>query len=215
MEGGVYITGDLPSSAMARFIGFAVIVFLLAACMAYLEFVPSRKPLTTSPPRAMPRVPRCGELQAGMKRIGDYGFQFDVPLRDFSDFHETCGDAPPFACGYSLKPKSGTSVLDISWGSSEAMKVGHVPIDPALTDSVPLEKRWITDDMGNAVGEDSFGNGDSGRRWRRVGLRGWVTAAYGSISNTDIPGYREVPERDAALFDDVISSACRLSGGKP
>ena len=163
----------------------------------------------------MPMVSSCGGLQGGMRRIGDYGFQFDVPVRDFRDFHETCGDMPPVACGYSLKPKSGRSVLDISWDSSEAMKVGNVPEDPVLTDSVPLEKRWILDDMGNAIGEDSWGNWDSGRRWRRVRLRGWITARYGSISNTDIPGYREVPERDAALFDDIISSACRLSAANP
>jgi hypothetical protein len=103
----------------ARSISLVVTVILLA-CVAYLEFLPDQKPLAP----AVPTVSNCGELKPGMRRIGDYGFQFDLPSNSFSD-------VPAEPHGYGLRPKNSTSELAISWHSG--VELGGVPEVPALT----------------------------------------------------------------------------------
>jgi hypothetical protein len=187
----------------ARSISFVVTIILLA-CVAYIEFLSSRKP--TAP--AVLIVSGCREPKPRMRRIGDYGFGFDIPADDLT-IQEGSGDMPPAPHGYSLRPKNSQSVLDISW-RSEAMRLGEVPEDPALTFSGHVEKRRIVDDNGNVIGEDSWGYWDSGERWRRIRLLGWITARYGSVNKRDLASYGVVHEKDATLFDGIISSACKL-----
>ena len=61
------------------------------------------------------------------------------------------------------------------------------------------------------IGEDSWGYWGQGERWRHVRLResGLVDARYGPKNETEIPSYGSVHEHDAALFDQIINSACR------
>lgn len=152
------------------------------------------------------------ELKPGKRRIGDYGFQFDVPVNNLTT-HEGWGDMPPALHGYSLRPRNSTSELAISW-HSQTMKFGSVPEVPALTFSGYVEKRRIADDKGNVIGEDSWGYWDS-ERWRRVHLWGWIDASYGPRNKGELASYGSVHEKDAALFDEIVSSACRLSVPSP
>jgi hypothetical protein len=191
----------------ARSISLVVTVILLA-CVAYLEFFRDQKPLAP----AVAIVSNCGELKPGIRRIGDYGFQFDVPKNNFIT-HESWGDMPPGPHGYGLRPKNSTSQLDISW-HSQTMKFGGVPEIPALTSFGDVEKRRIVDNKGNVIGEDSWGYWES-ERWRRVHLLGWIAASYGSRNKSELASYGSVHETDAALFDGIISSTCRLSAPNP
>jgi hypothetical protein len=187
------------------FIGITGILLLF---VAYLQFRIREEPIIPT----IPAVSNCKELKPGMRRIGEkLGFQFDVPIKDFT-IHEGTGDMPPWVHGFDLNPKNGTSssYLDISWGSEE-LTMGSVPVPPALAPASPLEKRRIFDGKGNQIGEDSWGHLDNGDRWRRVRLVGWITARYGSINEKDIPSYGSVHEKDAELFDRVINSVCVLS----
>ena len=191
-----------------RALGVAVIVLLFAG-LAYLEFSPRARP---NPP-PLPNVSSCAELGPGMRRIGeqmgfqDVGFRFDVPTKDFT-IHEGCTDASPLICGFDIRPKSSTAWLSISWGEETTERK---PPDPILDSSENVEKRRILDDQRRLIGEESWGYWGQGERWRRVHLLGWIQARYGSKNATDVPGYGSVRERDAALFDQIINSACRIS----
>ena len=89
-----------------------------------------------------------------------------------------------------------------------------VPEIPALTYSGYLEKRQIRDDKGQIIGEDTWGYW-TGEHWRRVHLRGRITAHYGSRNKGELAAYGSVHEKDAALFDWIISSACRAPDPSP
>lgn len=191
----------------ARSISLVVTIVLLG-CVTYLEFLRDQKPLAP----AVAIVSNCGELKQGRRRIGDYGFLFDFPANNFN-IHEGWGDMPPGPHGYGLRPKNSTSELAISW-HSQTMKFGGVPEISALISSGYVEKRRIVDNKGNVIGEDSWGYWE-GERWRRVHLVGWIAATYGSRNKSELASYGSVHEEDAALFDEIISSVCRLSATNP
>jgi hypothetical protein len=176
---------------------------IFLACVAYLEFLPEQEPVAP----AVPIVSSCGDLIPGMKRIGDYGFQFDFPANNFTT-DEGWGDMPPGPHGFSVRPKNRASELAISWHSPR-MSVGGVPEIPALMYTGYIEKRRIFDDKGQVIGEDSWGYW-SGGRWRRVHLLGWIDASYGSRNKSEMSSNGSVYEGDAALFDRIISSVCRV-----
>jgi hypothetical protein len=193
----------------------------LLLCVAYLYFVISKR----LPAPKVPVVANCKKLEPGMKRVGEqYGFQFDVPLEAFT-IDEWAEDAPPGAHGFGLRPKNGQSYLVIQWGldtieSSPKTRVG-VPVPQSLIDSSAsvhsstsgdVEKRGILDDKGNPVGEDSWGYRGRSERWRRVEFRGGqVVARYGPVNEKDAASHSSFHEKEADLFDQVISSACLLS----
>jgi len=132
-----------------------------------------------------------------MRRIGNqYGFQFDIFAKDFR-IHEGTQDMPPFAHGFHLTGKNSTSPLDITFGQRP---MESMATDPARILSSRVEQRRIFDDKGEPVGEDYWGCLGSGERWRQVRLfKGGVVAKYGFVE-----------EKEAELFDRVISSACLL-----
>jgi len=188
---------------MKKLIIVATGVLLLG--VAYLQFRSDKKPLA---PKA-PVVTSCKELKPGMRRLGEqYGYQFDVFANDFT-IHEGRGTESD-VYGFTLTRENGTSYLDISW-RSERLNMGGVPVDPTLMYSGPFEKRWIFDDKGKQIGEDSWGYWGDGEFWRRVHLVGRVVASYGSINSGDIASSGSVHEKDAELFDQVINSVCRLT----
>jgi len=194
-------------SVRSTTISVAVTVILLA-CVAYLEFLPEQKPLAP----AVPIVSSCGDLMPGMRRIGDYGFQFDFPPNNLMS-NEGWGDMPPGPHGFTLRPKNSTSELAISW-HSQWTSVGGVPEITALASSGYAEKRRIFDDKGHVIGEDSWGYWNGGR-WRRVHLLGWIAVRYGSRNRSELVSHGSVHEKDAALFDRIISSACRVPDPSP
>jgi hypothetical protein len=48
---------------------------------------------------------------------GHLGFQFDVPINDFT-IAQGCADAPPNMCGVYIRPKNSTAGLSIEWGGN-------------------------------------------------------------------------------------------------
>jgi hypothetical protein len=193
----------------AQTVSVGIIAILLAGA-SYLEFSHREKPL----PPSIPVVTTCPELRPGMKRIGKHriigtdehlGFQFDVPINNFT-ITEGCADAPPNMCGFGIRPKNSTASLSIEWGEMSDMK----PPNPILDslDKKKTERRKVLDDDGKPIGEETWGYWEQGERWRRVHLLGGINARYGSKDEEDVPRYGSVDERDAALFDEIINSAC-------
>lgn len=186
----------------ARAISVAVMVIFFGS-LAFLEFSPEEEPL----PPSLPAVSICRELAPGMKRIGErVGFQFDVPIRDVTIL-EGSTDAAPLIHGFDIKPKNSTATLSIAWGGwTTEMRLP----DPILDSADNTEKRRVRDDNGKPIGEESWGYWGRGERWRRVHLMGHLQVRYGSKNQRDVPSYGSVHERDAAFFDQIINSACRL-----
>ncbi len=176
---------------MKKLIIVATVILLL--CVAYFHFVIGRKPLAST----ILVVPSCKKLEPGMRRMGDqYGFQFDVLVKDVTIIEGT-SDTIPVVHGFDLKPKNGTSVLEISFGD-KSMESMAVDSDRVFSDHI--EQRSVFDDKRQLIGEDNWGYMKSGERWRKVQLRGGVVAKYGFIN-----------EKDAELFDQVINSVCRIT----
>jgi hypothetical protein len=167
---------------------------ILLLCVAYLQFLISKKPL--APMVAV--VSGCKKLEPGMRRIGDqYGFQFDVPLSNFT-ISEGTSDTIPVMHGFRLRPKNSTSALQVSFGQRP---MESMAVDPARILSDHVEKRSIFDSKGHPIGEDYWGYLNSGERWRQVRL----------FKGGDVAKYGFVKQEEAELFDRVISSACLLS----
>ena len=140
-----------------------------------------------------------------MRRIGrGQGFQFDVPLRDFT-VAEGVSDAGGIH-GFDIKRTNSRAYLNI-WFECSSFPVR--PPDPILASYDGTEKRKIIDTEGNMVGQDSWGHWGQGGRWRYVYLQGCVNARYGSKNEKEVPSYGSVHEQDAALLDQIINSACR------
>ena len=194
---------------------------MLLAGAAYLQFSPGEKPVAPF----IPAVSSCEELRPGMRRITEQGMreigeqeslQFEVPVKDFT-IHEGCTDAGPIICGFGIRPKNSTAWLSISWG--EEMDQTRFPypnpildsLDKDKTDKDKTDRRTVLDDKRKPIGGESWGYWGQGERWRRIHLLGWVNARYGSKNEKDIPSYGSVHERDAALFDQIINSACLQS----
>lgn len=213
----------------ARAISVTVLVILFAG-LAYLELSPEEKSFPQILPPFLPAVSSCVGPRPGMRRIGERmkrigeqtSFQFDVPTEDFT-ISEGCTDAGPPICGFDIKPKNSTALLSVSWGEETTRQMGRsgMPPDPILGSSglasseldlsAFVGKRRVLDDEGKTIGQESWGYWGQGERWRRVHLLGWVQANYGSKDEMDVRSYGSVHERDAALFDQIINSACRLS----
>jgi len=180
-----------------------VTLSFLVLCLAYFHFHTNgdkKSPTVAIPP--MPVVSVCKELAPGMERIGAspwnrYMLQFDVPLNKAA-VHEIPTDSPPIdARHFWITPRNSKSGLKISYDSQS----NDVVLDRERASSARIVKRIIVDDHGRSVGEDDWGYLDPERRWRRARFQGWVQAEYGFVN-----------EEEAALFDQIINSACLLPG---
>jgi hypothetical protein len=175
-----------------------VSVAFLAVCLGYFRFFTNankKHPTVASPP--IPVISVCKELAPGMRRVGAkagdrYMLQFDVPEREVV-IREGASDAPPLVYGYDIKRKDGDSLLGISYGPLR----DDIVADRARESSSHVVKRIIVDEKGHSVGEDDWGYLNPETHWRRTRFQAWVQAEYGFVS-----------EKDAVLFDQVISSAC-------
>jgi hypothetical protein len=182
----------MENPRVARLAILATIAIALV-CLGYFRVIAYKKPHAPKPPT----IAVCEPLKPGIRRLGDpYGFQFDVSVQDFSIVEGT-QDMPPFAHGFAAIPRNSMSALNISYGSGEGLR-GANP-DPIFTFSEHWEKRDIINDKRQVVGEDYWGYLDRQKIWRRIHLKGRVNARYDSVN-----------QRDAELFDKVISSACFL-----
>ena len=76
-------------------------------------------------------------------------------------------------------------------------------LDPARIISDHVEKRSMLDYAGRPIGENYWGYLSTGERWRQARFfKGGVVAKYGLVN-----------EKEAELFDRVISSVCLLPAG--
>jgi len=188
------------------FIAITAFVLLFST---YLLLHAGKKPVAPE----VPVVSGCKKLGPGMRRIGRFGFQFDIPVEGYT-ITNFDSDAPP-VYGFRLRPPNSGSFLDLSWGPEVGIEGMRPAVDPALIFSGPVENRKILDDAGNPVGEDSWGYWDNREFWRRVRLRGSVVARYGPINRGDVASYGSVHQREAELFDQIINSACIGSSPAP
>jgi hypothetical protein len=179
----------------------ALALLVLGLGYLYLFRTASQKAPTVEVP-TLPVVSACKEPAPGTERIGAipwnrYMLQFDISL-DKATIHEILTDSPPIdARQFSITPTNSISGLKISYGSQN----NDVILDRGRAVSARIVKRIIVDDHGRSVGEDDWGYLDPERRWRLARFQGWVQAEYGFVNR-----------KDAELFDQIINSACLLSG---
>ncbi len=177
-------------------------IALLVALGGYLYL--SRTSIVPKVPTVpVPIVSTCKDLPPGTRRVGAragdrYMLQFAVPEAKVR-IQEGVTDAPPLIYGFDIRPQGGESLLTISYGPPSKGAV-----DAARGAFSRVEKRVVVDDAGHSVGEDDLRYLNMGARSRSVLFRGWVTAQYRSLS-----------DQDAALFDQIINSACLLPPGGP
>jgi hypothetical protein len=158
-----------------------------------------------TPTVPVPVVSTCKDLSPGTRRVGAragdrYMLQFAVPEAKVR-IREGVTDAPPLIYGFDIRPQGGESILTISYGPPS-----NGGVDSARGAYSRVEKRVVLDDTGHSVGEDDlrYLNTGTGTRSRRVLFQGWITAEYGHVS-----------DEYAALFDQIINSACLLPSGGP
>ena len=180
----------------ARLISIAVIVILLVL-VAYLEFLLKQKPYVPT----VLTVRDCGDLEPRMKRIGEYGLQFDVPVANFTP-RRALFDTPTREQQYDVRSMNSTSDLAISWYAEHDFE--GPPEVPALTFTGYVEKRQIVDDKGKVIGEDYWGTWDKGERWRRVRFWGGIAARYGSRNQREVPAMARL--RRKTRFFSIRSS---------
>jgi len=177
-------------------------IALLVALGGYLYL--SRTSIVPKAPTVpVPVVSTCKDLSPGTKRVGAkagdrYMLQFAVPVAKLR-IREGVTDASPLIYGFDIRPQGGESILTISYGPPSSGGV-----DSARGAYSRVEKRVVVDDTGHSIGEDDLRYLNTGTRSRRVLFQGWVTADY-----------REASDKDAALFDQIIKSACLLPSGGP
>lgn len=202
-DGGMLKMAQPTGSSESRswlLVSTAAIALLLAlGAFLYLSRNTTVPKMPTVP---VPVVSNCTDLSPGTKRVGAragdrYMLQFTVPQAKVR-IREGVSDAPPLLYGFDIRPQGGESLLTISYGPPS----GKGGVDSARGAYTQVEKRVVVDDTGHFIGEDNLRYLNTGRRSRSVLFQGWVTAQYSSVS-----------DRDAALFDQIINSACLLPSG--
>lgn len=146
------------------------------------------------PPTDKMVVPICGKLTRGQNRYGwgKYGFRFDVPKREV----KILGGKPDVDyVEYLIQPRTSESSLEL-WFGPYAMNPD--PDDELFVKSLDFTQRNIVDSSGTRRGTDSWGDLQSGGKWRWtvVGLEG--------------ARYRSASPKDATLFDKIFNSVCEM-----
>lgn len=173
---------------------------MLLAVGGYL-YLSHSKTVPKTPTVPVPVVSSCTGLSPGTRRVGakagdPYMLQFSVPEAKVR-IREGVTDAPPLIYGFDIRPQGGESLLTISYGPPR-----NAGVEPARGTDSRVEKRVVVDDAGHSVGEDDLRYLNTGARSRNAVFQGWVSAQYLSVS-----------DQDAALFDQIINSACLLPSG--
>lgn len=141
----------------------------------------------------------CGKLQPGFERMGwgNYGLQFDVPLRDVKLIR---GDVDVDYVVDIVKAKKSNDRIEF-WFGPYAMT--QMPNDNQFVESETFAIRNVTKPGGfvpgpddGVIGHDVWGRLPNGKMWRQT-----VFGAEG-------PRYQDVSPENAAHFDQIINSAC-------
>jgi hypothetical protein len=143
-------------------------------------------------PPAVATIHRCAGFASETQGIkAPYGIRFSVSEKAFA-IRSFSSDMPPEK-DYAITLK----------GADAEMIVAHDDgIWPDLRDTSPIFSRRVADRSSRSIwaraaGKDTWGYLKSGERWR-----------YVAFSTGDAIGYRPVPPSTAALFDQIMSSAC-------
>lgn len=185
----------LPVWLIATLAGAA----MLSAVTAYM--VLRRPPPLASPPLIV--VSPCRDVPSGMQR-GGFEVKFDVPEACCTLDSVVRDMLPEVIFGVRIKTRDNEFM---------EIRVGHVDFEAELSSrwtltSDRVEKRAVRDSRGDWVGEDHWGHWKgrvdqwghwvSGKSWR------YVTFARGGTA----VGYLPTADREAQVFDSIISSAC-------
>ena len=167
---------------------------LLSLLAVYLAL---RRPRRAPPPPVV--VADCRDVAPGMRRVGrgflgDLRIKFDVPEATLA-VDPYVSDTFP-AVFYVVVRNHGSTKL---WISEE--RLGY-ELDRGSELSWPLfsdhvEETDVRNVRGAVLGKDHWGIWKNGERWRVVIFDGGEEV-----------GYPPTPFKQAALFDQVISSAC-------
>ena len=139
-------------------------------------------------------MPDCGQAPRGFTRIssGKRGIHFDVPEQRV----KISGGTPDVDyVKYVIKPRHSKGYLQL-WFGPYAMN--PEPDDDDFLSSSTFTERYVVNSNGEPVGRDSRGQATAGGSWRRTAI-----FLEGAV-------YRDASPRDAALFDQIIDSACDI-----
>jgi hypothetical protein len=177
-----------PVWLISTLVGGAVV----CATAVYLAL--RRSPPPPSPPPAVV-VSICRDPAPGVRRVGS-GIAFDVPVAGFALRSGMPDAGPPMYVHDVTVERGSPNPLEIS---------DQVYFERALQSAWPVfsehvEERDVRNVHGHVVGKDRWGCFRTGRRWKRwrfVSFDGGEEAAYPPTS-----------DREAQLYDQIISSAC-------
>jgi hypothetical protein len=143
-------------------------------------------------PTAQMRLPQCGKLSAGQRWIswGRYGLKFQAPKRGV----KILGGKPDVDyVKFLIRPVQGDAVLVLWFGG---MAFSPQPKGEQVQHSVTSSQATVIASDGTEIGLDSRGQNPDTTAWRHFGVR------------TEGAEYDHAPERDAALFNNIIETAC-------
>lgn len=142
----------------------------------------------------------CGEVRAGMQRIGNAsGVQFDVPRNAFR-ISEGTQDMPPFEHGFRISTIATGATLSISFGPPGFPGSEEMGVERISAFSKQVEKRNVLDPEGFLFGEDDWGYTAHDQVWRHTRIHGLVHTEYEFAT-----------QKDAVRFDRIINSGCILA----
>lgn len=176
---------------------WAVIGIVVSSCIAaYL--VLRHRPRAAAPPPVVV-VSECQNVVPGMYRVaralhGGFPIRFDVRESSLVVIYPIPDTSSQDV--YYVKPKSNRAItLQISNGELYGLERDLRSAWPVFSEYV--EQRDVHSANGQVVGEDHWGVWSGPKRWRVVKFR-----------TGEEVGYPPTPAKEAALFDQVISSAC-------
>ena len=138
------------------------------------------------------RIPQCGKLSPGQRWIswGQYGLKFQCPKRGV----KIIGGKPDVDyVKFVIRPVSGNAALVVWFGG---MAFDPQPRGKQVVGSITFKQSKLIGFNGTEIGLDSRGQKPDMTVWRHFGVR------------TEGAEYDKASDRDAALFDRIIETAC-------
>ena len=150
--------------------------------------------------------PACSKPQRGFERIGwgEYGLQFDVPR---GDAHLIRGKVDVDYIVHTVRAKHGDGRVEFWFGpyamDSTPDDEQFVESETFATRNVVTPQGLVRGSEGGVIGRDIWGHLPNGKMWRQMAIVG------------EGARYRDVRPETAALFDQIINSACWVPDPKP
>lgn len=138
------------------------------------------------------KLSTCQKSRRGFRQIGGRVL-FAVPK---SGFQILGGKWDVDYVRYVIKPKDGNSFLALWFGP---YAISLEPTDEQFLDSVDFAQRYVTLPVVGVAGEDSYGHLSEGGNWRHMAIATVGGAVYDKAS-----------AKEAALYDQIINSACYI-----